>query len=514
MTAADTVKDLHVDVKRCPDCGARFGIDAAFCPFDGVPLSAATWDPTRDPLAGTVIDGRYEVLEPLGEGGMGTVYRVRHVTLDRTFAMKALRRDLATDADLAARFMQEARATAAIKHPAVVAITDFGELEDGVPYFVMELLAGETLATRIRARGPLAPAQAIKVARKVAEGLEASHAAGVVHRDLKPENVFLVGKSLGKEPEDEVRLVDFGAAKVVGASKLTRPGIVFGTPYYMSPEQASGGVVDARADVYSLGVLLYEMLTGTVPFEADTYMGVLTKHMYAAPDKPSERVPSGVRVPEELEAVVLRALEKEPSSRYRSMAEVIKALDDVSARQPGAASSAPMRERQKIPVAFSQMSTADRIQLSVTKRIAEEARRKRRMFLVGVAAAAASVAGGIALLRVRAGEGEAGGASGALATAALGASVAPAPSPGAASAAPVEVEAEPSATATPVASAAGAATVESPPASASAQASRPPAPRPKPPAAASTATASAASVRPAPTRPKSGPDDFVDPWHK
>jgi serine/threonine-protein kinase len=122
MTAADTIKDIHVDVKRCPDCGARFGVDAAFCPFDGVPLAAGTWDPTLDPLKGKVIDGRYEVIGPLGEGGMGTVYKVKHVTLNRFFAMKVLRRDLATDADLAARFVQEARATAAIKHACVVAI--------------------------------------------------------------------------------------------------------------------------------------------------------------------------------------------------------------------------------------------------------------------------------------------------------------------------------------------------------------------------------------------------------
>ena len=350
MTAADTVKDLHVEVKRCPECGTGFGVEAAFCPFDGIALEASTWDPTRDPLTGTVIDQRYEVIAPLGEGGMGTVYKVRHITLDRMFAMKVLRRDLAADAELAARFLQEARATAAIRHPSVVAISDFGELADGAPYFVMELLVGETLATRMRARGLLSPREAASIARKLADALSAAHAANVVHRDLKPENVFLVAASRRQgRGDDEVRIVDFGAAKIVGGSKLTRPGVVFGTPHYMSPEQASGQPVDARADIYSLGVLLYEMVTGAVPFEADTYMGVLTKHMFAAPAKPSERAPSGVQLGD-LEAVVMRALEKDPSdavpvddrARGRDRARHRRqARRGAQARTPSAAARSP-----------------------------------------------------------------------------------------------------------------------------------------------------------------------------
>jgi eukaryotic-like serine/threonine-protein kinase len=389
MTAADTVKDLHhVAVKRCPACGARFGIDAAFCPFDGIALAAGSWDPTRDPLASALVDGRYEVLEPLGEGGMGTVYRVRHLSLDRLFAMKVLRRDLAADAELAARFVQEARATAAVKHPGVVSISDFGELDDGTPYFVMELLDGETLASRLRGRGPLSPSESIMVARKIAEALGASHAAGVIHRDLKPENVFLIGKATGRTEIDDIRLVDFGAAKVIGGSKLTRPGVVFGTPYYMSPEQASGLPVDARADIYSLGVLLYEMLTGSVPFEADTYMGVLTKHMFAAPVRPSERVPLGVSLGA-LEEVVLRALDKDPAARYASMAELGHALT----RAAGARTSGPPKARVTQPVAFAQTTTADRIQRSVTRQFADEARRRRRLAVVAVVSASAAMVG-------------------------------------------------------------------------------------------------------------------------
>jgi serine/threonine protein kinase len=389
VTAADTIKDLYVLVKRCPECGTGFGREAAFCPFDGIALKAGTWDPTRDPLTDTIIDHRYEVIAPLGEGGMGTVYRVRHTTLDRMFAMKVLRRDLAADAMLAARFLQEARATAAIRHSSVVAINDFGELDDGAPYFVMELLVGETLATRMRARGLLPPREAATIACKLADALGAAHAANVVHRDLKPENVFLVGVSAGRSAADEVRIVDFGAAKIMGGSKLTRPGVVFGTPYYMSPEQASGQPVDARADIYSLGVLLYEMVTGALPFEADTYMGVLTKHMFAVPVKPSARTPAGVQLGE-LETVVLRALEKDPAARYATMAEVSAALQrSMNIRPLDAPTDAPRVGRtvrlENAP------STADRIQSSVSRHVEEEKRRKRRAVVVAAVSAAATL---------------------------------------------------------------------------------------------------------------------------
>ena len=392
MTAADTIKDLHVQqVKRCPECGTGFGREAAFCPFDGIPLRASTWDPTRDPLTDTVIDHRYEVIEPLGEGGMGTVYKVRHTTLDRLFAMKVLRRDLAADPGLAARFLQEARATAAIRHSSVVAINDFGELDDGAPYFVMELLVGETLATRMRARGLLSPRDAGTIACKLAGALGAAHAANVVHRDLKPENVFLVGAAAGKSAIDEVRVVDFGAAKIMGGSKLTRPGVVFGTPYYMSPEQASGQPVDARADIYSLGVLLYEMITGALPFEADTYMGVLTKHMFAAPVKPSERTPSGVQLGE-LDAVVMRALEKDPNARYSTMAELAAAIQRaIDARGSGP----PPKDVPHVAAGRAMFthapSTADRIQQSVSRHVEEERRRKRKGIVVAAVSAAVTL---------------------------------------------------------------------------------------------------------------------------
>ena len=394
-TGADTVIDIDIaSAKRCPECASRFGRDAAFCPFDGSALQGSTWDPTGDPLTKSLVAGRYDVIEPLGEGGMGTVYKVRHMTLDRFFAMKVLRRELAKDPALSARFMQEARATAAIHHPSIVAINDFGVLDDGAPYFVMEMLVGETLATYLHARGLLPPRTAAAIARRIAEALEAAHKVGVVHRDLKPENVFLVGAVAGKAPSDDVRIVDFGAAKIIGKTQLTRPGVVFGTPYYMSPEQASGGQLDGRADVYSLGVLLYEMITGSLPFEADTYMGVLTKHMFESPTRPSVRA-AGVQLGA-LEDIVMRALEKEPNDRYRSMRELADALNRGGGMSvaPRGTQNMPNAPPIPLPAPLPRMSSerpdllhgrsvADKIESSVARHLEADARRQRRLLAIG-----------------------------------------------------------------------------------------------------------------------------------
>jgi serine/threonine-protein kinase len=342
-TSTKKTVDIRREVKLCPTCRYRFSRDAAFCPFDGVKLEAAPFDPLADPLIGTRIDARYDVVSILGEGGMGRIYHVRHAALDRPFAMKVLRPELAQDADLASRFIFEAKATASVKHPNVVQITDFGRMPDGVPYFVMELLVGHTLGELIKAGGPLPAARAVRILRKVAGALASAHAAGVVHRDLKPDNVFLIGGSRDVAPVDDpergrslallsygadVRVVDFGAAKIVGSSRVTRAGVVFGTPHYMSPEQASGDELDQRADIYSLGVIMYEMFTGRVPFEADTYMGVLTQHMFVRPTPPSQVCETAKELGE-LEAITLKCLEKRPGDRYASMDDVVLAIDQL-----------------------------------------------------------------------------------------------------------------------------------------------------------------------------------------
>jgi eukaryotic-like serine/threonine-protein kinase len=311
----------------CQTCGSRFSPDGRFCPFDGTPLVAASpSDPSTDPLLGALIDGRYEVLSVIGEGGMGSVYEVRHKALGKRFALKALRKDLALDGEIAARFIQEARTAAAVSHPGLVEITDFGRLDSGQVYFVMELLEGQSLAALLRNSGPLPAARGLEIVRQIAHALKAAHDASIVHRDLKPDNIH-VGRSDGER--DRVKIVDFGLAKVIGASRLTSSGMVFGTPHYMSPEQAAGEVVDHRADIYALGVVMYEMFTGKVPFEADSYMGVLTKHMYMEPEPPSA-LSEEIRGLGGLQDVILRCLSKRPEARYDNLAALLGELGQLS----------------------------------------------------------------------------------------------------------------------------------------------------------------------------------------
>lgn len=318
---------LLASMKICGQCSSRFSGDARFCPFDGEPLRLATEsDHVEDPLLGTVVDDRYEVQEILGEGGMGTVYRVRHRILERPFALKVLRADLSRDSDLGVRFTREAKAAASISHPNVVQITDFGNLPSGQPYFVMEHLVGDSVNSIIGKGGPLPAARAVRMLMQIVDALTAAHAAGIVHRDLKPDNIFVCRNPSG---DDLVKVLDFGLAKVAGQSRLTKAGLVFGTPYYMSPEQASGGTIDERTDIYALGVVMYEMFTGRVPFEADTYMGVLTKHLYVEPTPPSVLLGEPAELGA-LEQVILRCLEKKAEKRYATMAALAAELKRVA----------------------------------------------------------------------------------------------------------------------------------------------------------------------------------------
>lgn len=324
-------------MRMCPVCAARFSHDTLVCPHDGAPTTEAPAE-TSDALIGQVLDGRYRVESRIGEGGMGVVYLATHVTLGRKLALKVLRSDMARDVAVVQRFMQEARSASSIGHPNIVDIHDFGRLPDGSVFFAMEYLEGESLSALIGRQGPFALGDAIRTIEPIASALGAAHALGIVHRDLKPDNIFLARRADG---QPTIKVLDFGVAKVGGAaSKMTRTGVVFGTPHYMSPEQAGGQSVDARTDVYALGVIMYEMMTGQVPFDADTFMGILTRHMFEAPPRPSPAGMGGACAP--LEPVVLKCLAKRPEDRFQSMDELLEALRVV--RSGGAFSFEPPAE--------------------------------------------------------------------------------------------------------------------------------------------------------------------------
>jgi len=312
---------------------------AASGPHPATMPNAISSQPRLERYIGTTLEGRYVVEEPLGEGGMGVVYKGRHKLIDKRVAIKILRSDMAADAEMTERFLNEAKAASAIGNPHIVDISDFGRLEDGAAFFVMEFLEGKSLGNVMQHQRLMPVPRLIHVAKQIARGLSAAHQRGIVHRDLKPDNVMLIERS--GDP-DFVKILDFGIAKVAGeAGRLTRAGSVFGTPHYMSPEQAAGVPVDQRTDIYSLGVILYEMAAGKVPFDADNFMGILTQHMYKSPAPIRAIVPQPQEVPPGLEAVVLKCLSKKVELRYQSMDELVHDLE--------------MIERGAVPSAVQEM---------------------------------------------------------------------------------------------------------------------------------------------------------------
>jgi tRNA A-37 threonylcarbamoyl transferase component Bud32 len=295
------------------------------------PSVDAGWVDARGPddghrYIGVDIDSRYSVEALVGTGGMGLVYRARHRAIDKTVAIKIMRADLAKDREAASRFANEARAASAVGSPHIVNVTDFGVVPDGSTYFVMEYLEGLTLADVLEKTGPLPQRRLFAIAMQIAEGLGDAHEAGIIHRDLKPENVFLVRH----KGTDFVKILDFGIAKIAHSkNRVTRTGQIFGTPHYMSPEQARGLPVDHRSDLYSLGAILYEMVTGRVPFDGENPMVVLSQHVHEPPVPPSWLVPAPSRSTA-LDAVILKCLAKDPRRRYGAMADLIEDLRAVA----------------------------------------------------------------------------------------------------------------------------------------------------------------------------------------
>jgi serine/threonine protein kinase len=307
--------------------------------MDGSPL-----EEVPDPLIGRTIGGRYLVCELIGAGGMGTVYRGRHQLVGRDVALKFLSARYARDTAARERFLREARAANRIDHEHIIDITDFGETTDNLVFLVMEYLEGETLSKVIE-RGALPPERALTIAHQLATALARAHELDVIHRDIKPDNVFV----LQRRGADFVKLLDFGLAKVVGEHRLTATGKVFGTPEYLAPEQARGETLTGQADQYSLGCVLYEMLTGALPFEG-THPEVVLKHLQAEAPAPSARRPS-LALARELDALVLRMLAKHPGERFTDAYHLADELRQLLEQLPGGArSSRPPRRSGMVSI--------------------------------------------------------------------------------------------------------------------------------------------------------------------
>ena len=307
---------------QCPRCGRRFSNDVLVCPADQTPLQADATiaDIPVDPLLDRVFDEKYRLNERLGGGGMGTVYRATHLLIDRPVAIKVLSQRFVGDETAQQRFRREARAAGRMQHPNAVSVTDFGTTADGYLYIVMELLEGHTLRDVLMREGPLDVARAVSIMLQTSAAVAAAHDAGLIHRDLKPGNIFIAQRP---DTLAVVKVLDFGVAKFAVEEQadddyqtLTQVGALIGTPRYMSPEQCSGsGPVTTASDVYSLGIILYEMLSGAAPFNAETPLAIVFRQVSEPPP------PLPASVPEKLRAIVERALAKDPAKRFANAEE-------------------------------------------------------------------------------------------------------------------------------------------------------------------------------------------------
>jgi serine/threonine-protein kinase len=352
----------------CTNCGARTSGAGAAPTADSVPtVTQGAGDLTGvgqsrgvgesgdvDPLVGRVLDGKYEIAAPLGAGGMGSVYRARRVLIGDEVAVKVLHTKFVGDDTLVERFRREARAAAQLQHPNVVTIHDYGEARgrEGFAYIVMELVRGESLRGLLRREGRMTPARAVSLMRDVCAGVGAAHRRGIVHRDLKPDNIIVVPADEDSAAE-RVKVVDFGIAKLRDMASddgtLTAAGAVVGTPFYMSPEQCKGESLDARADVYSLGALLYEMLAGSPPFNAPSLAGIILKHV----SEPPPPLPPDVPASNALREAITRALSKDPGARQRDASEFSREIQSaVSA--PDSAHANVTEQRPPVPPPFSE----------------------------------------------------------------------------------------------------------------------------------------------------------------
>ncbi|GAB4210634.1 MAG: hypothetical protein OHK0013_31490 [Sandaracinaceae bacterium] len=301
-------------MRVCPVCQLKYPDDEPRCFVDGAILDQAT-----DPRIGSLLAGRYLIESKLGEGGMAVVYRARHQLVDRPVAIKVMNAHLVRDAALKERFRREAKNAAALAHPNIVEISDYGEAEDGTPYLVMELLEGSSLDKLVE-QGPMPAPQIAAIGAQIARGLARAHDFQVIHRDLKPENVF-VARGPGGRPIPKI--LDFGIARSLHDQRLTSAGQIFGTPQYMAPERVTSIDAGPAADLYALGVMLFEMITGQLPFQSNDVTGYLIAHMQQPVPRPSDFVPN---VPRRLEELVVRLMAKRPEERPVDAHQVEKEL--------------------------------------------------------------------------------------------------------------------------------------------------------------------------------------------
>jgi serine/threonine-protein kinase len=327
-TPADTV---GTGMLICPKCRTTYSSTAlTTCYRDGQALVdyERFVAVERDPLRGVLIGGKYKLIERVGQGGMGTIYRAQQTGLNRAVAVKILKRELNVDPDTVARFHREANAMSLLTHPNTVRVYDFGQTDDGLLYLVMELLVGELITDKMH-RSPLDVLEAVRMTQQILRSLGEAHRKAIVHRDLKPDNVFIARVDGHSEPV--VKVLDFGIAKVVAPDRRvdqfeTQAGTVFGTPRYMSPEQAQGAALDGRSDLYSVGALLYQMLIGRAPFTDDDAVVVMAKHIRELPEPPNVATPERP-IPPSLNDVVMRALAKDPAERFQQAADFDAALE-------------------------------------------------------------------------------------------------------------------------------------------------------------------------------------------
>ncbi len=407
----------------CAQCSAVLEADARFCGSCGTLAEGADGSGANDPWLGRVVDKRYRVTGRIGSGGMGVVYRVEHLHLGKTAAMKVLAPDSVANPEMVRRFRTEAQAVSKLDHPNVVQTFDFGQA-DGALYLVMEYINGEDLAAIIRREGPWTFTRAARLFGQVCSGLVDAHEAGVVHRDLKPENLMVVRRRDGSE---HVKVLDFGLAKL--RERATEPchsrdfsmassgGQVIGTPYYMAPEQVRGEPLDARADLYSVGATLYRVLTGVPPFDAPSPMSVLAKHITDPVVPPRTRAPERA-LPPEADRIVLRAMAKAPADRYASAIEMRADLERALAERdlgaltsPSAPPAVPApRGAVAVPVGRAEALTVpiddsdivdnmgDRLRRSDVDDYEWGLRRRRLVWrILGPLLALAALAGGVAL---------------------------------------------------------------------------------------------------------------------